>query len=109
MRRGASDRNNCREGRAWIPGRDMLGRVWGRAKRGGGLVTWVLQTPGELPCKAGHTTCWQRLGDLAGRGIIEAAPRELSETHSGCCREPWRRTLLVPLVLLEGERRERMC
>ena len=33
----------------------MLGRVWGRAKRGGGLVTWVLQTPGELPCRLGHT------------------------------------------------------
>ena len=34
-------RSNRREGRAWIPGRDMLGRVGGRAKRGGGLVTWV--------------------------------------------------------------------
>ena len=48
-------RNNPREGRAWSPGRDMLGRVWGRAKRGGGLVTWVLRTPGELPCRLGRT------------------------------------------------------
>ena len=92
-------RNNRREGRAWSPGRDMLGGgAWGGARRGGGLVTWVPQAPGELPCRAGHTTCWQRAGDRAGRGTIEAAPRELSETHSGCCREPWRRNLLVPLV-----------
>ena len=62
-----------------------------------------------MPCRAGLTACWQRSGDLAGRETIEATPKELSETRSGRCREPWRRNLLVPLVLLEGERRERIC
>ena len=39
---------------------------------------------------------------LAGRGTIEATPKELSETRSGRCREPWRRNLLVPLVRLKA-------
>ena len=89
-------RSNRREGRAWGPGRDMLGGAWGRARRGGGLVTWVPGVPRELPCGAGLTACWQRLGDQAGRRTVEATPRELSETRSRCCREPWRRNLLVP-------------
>ena len=75
----------------------MLGQAWGRATGEGGLVTWVPRAPRELPCRAGHTACWQRLGDWVGRGTVEAAPRELSETHSGRCREPWTRNLLVPL------------
>ena len=76
----------------------MLGRAWGRASRGGGLITWVPQDPRELPCRAGHTAYLQRAGNWAGRGTVEAVPRELSETCSGCCREPWRRNLLVPVV-----------
>ena len=73
----------------------MLGGAWGRARRGGGLVTWVPRAPGELPCRAGHTACLHRAGDPAGRETIEAAPRELSETCSGRCREPWRRNWRV--------------
>ena len=50
---------------------------------------------------------WRPGGEGDCRG--EATPKELSETRSGRCREPWRRNLLVPLVRMEGERRERTC
>ena len=74
-----------------------LGNMGSSSPRGAALQV------GAHPPPAGRDleTRWE--------GTIEAAPRELSETHSGCCREPWRRNLLVPLVLLEGKRRERIC
>ena len=81
-------RKSPREGGAWSRGRDVLGR-WG-----GGLLTWGPQSPRELPCGVGTPPACR---DWAGRGTVEAAPGELSETHGGRCREPWRRNLLVPV------------
>ena len=82
----------------------------GEGKEGRGLGNMGSSNPRGAALQVGaHPPPAGRELGTGREGTIEAAHRELSETHSGCCREPWRRNLLVPLVLLEGERRERIC
>ena len=82
----------------------------GEGQEGRGLSNKGSSNPRGAALQVGtHPPPAGRELETRREGTVEATPRELSETHSGCCREPWRRNLLVPLVLLEGKRTERTC
>ena len=75
-------------GRGLEPRERRAGQVGGR------LANVGSSEPPGVPCGVGTPPACR---DWAGRGTVEAAPGELSETHGGRCREPWRRNLLVPV------------
>ena len=81
-------RNNRREGRAWSPGRDMLGGVVGEGKEGRGLGNMGSWSPRGAALQGGAhrllAESWRpgREGDHRGRS--QGAFRD----PHGCCREP---------------------
>ena len=78
-------------------------------KAGSGLGDMGSSSPRGAARQGGAQRLLAESWRAGGRGTAEAAPRQPSETPSGRCRLPWRRSPLVPVVPSEGERSERMC
>ena len=83
--------------------------VSGVGKEGSGLGDMGSSSPRGATRQGGAQRLLAESWRPGGTGTAEAASRHLSETRSGRCRVPRRRSLLVPAVPFEGERSERMC